>query len=118
MYYQSSSSFTSVQSNGKRHTKTVNTYIKEDKGILVIGETDNNGEIKYKMRHLKANEVENIKKGKFIKNLCENGNCRTLSRNEVQNIEGLIDKKKRRRTRSKTQTGRTRSKTQTGRKRG
>jgi hypothetical protein len=44
MYYHSSSSFTSVQSNGKRHTKTVNTYIKEDNGILVIGETDDNGD--------------------------------------------------------------------------
>ena len=97
LYCHSSSSFTSVQSNGERHTKNVNTYIKGDKGILVIGETDENGELKYKMRHLTAGEVKNIKAGKFIRNLCESGNCRELSRSEVrnQNIDALLaDRKK------------------------
>jgi hypothetical protein len=53
--------------NGERTAKSVDTYLKDGSGILVIGNTKPNGEMKYKARKLNTDEIQKIEQGKYVK---------------------------------------------------
>jgi hypothetical protein len=89
MIIQSSSSYSSVNINGKKQSKSVGTYIKDNKGVLVIGKSDDNDMMKYGVRKLNDTEIKNIKEGKFVRNLC-NGECQNINDIETYDFDTLL----------------------------